>query len=73
MEKSSQLGYCSVQRGVLDIALNNLYVPTRSKVIFEFLGKTRYGVLPLCDDRRTPASLSLAQSEAVVYLENGLT
>ena len=34
------------------------------------------GVLPLCDDRRTPASLSLsllAQSEAVVYLENGLT
>ena len=29
------------------------------------------GVLPLCDDRRTPASL--VQSEAVVYLENGLT
>ena len=36
------------------------------------------GVLPLCDDRRTPASLSLSslsfvQSEAVIYLENGLT
>ena len=33
------------------------------------------GVLPSCDDRRTPASLSslLLQSEAVVYLENGLT
>ena len=35
------------------------------------------GILPLCDDRRTPASLSslslLAQSEAVVYIENGLT
>ena len=28
--------------------------------------------LPLCDDRRTPASSSLVQSEAVVYLENGL-
>ena len=41
-----------------------------------FLGKTPIGVLPLCDDRRTPASSSsssLAQSEAVVYLENGLT
>ena len=36
-----------------------------------FLGKTLKGVLPLCDDRHTPASL--VQSEAVVYLENGLT
>ena len=33
------------------------------------------GVLPLCDDRRTPASssLSFGQSEAVVYLKSGLT
>ena len=32
------------------------------------------GVLPLCDDRRTPSLSLLAQSEAVVvYLENGLT
>ena len=41
-----------------------------------FFGKTFYGVLPLCDDRRTPASLSslsFVQSEAVVYLKNGLT
>ena len=36
-----------------------------------FLG----GGLPLCDDRRTPASSSslFVQSEAVVYLENDLT
>ena len=45
----------------------------------KFLGKTSYGVLPLCDDRRMPASSSLSlsssfvQTEAVIYLGNGLT
>ena len=52
---------------------------THMVYLLPFLGKTPYGVLPLCDDRRTPVSLlsSLSslfvQSEAVVYLENGLT
>ena len=41
-----------------------------------FLGKTPLGVLPYCHRVRQPTSLSLSscrQSEAVVYLENGLT
>ena len=46
---------------------------SRMHIVLAFLGKTPLsGVLPLRDDRRTPASW-LVQSEAVVYLENGLT
>ena len=38
----------------------NFRPPCLQTVMLEssFLGKTPYGVLPLCDDRRTPASLS---------------
>ena len=72
--------YMGVDNGLIQV-IQSMYNDPETTVKFKggstrFLGKTPCGVLPLCDDRRTPASSLLSlfvQSEAVVYLENGLT